>query len=160
MKIYIPAFFICWLSLTLLFSCGDAKEKEKAPEGIDSLVKVKSHRPGSDIENGEVEERFSNGIIHIKGYKVKGKREGLWRSWYSNGQLNSELGFVNDKREGPYGVWHENGKKMVEGAYRNDIAVGKWKYWENTGKLVKEVDFSNPASQAGSAKTDSVSSSN
>jgi antitoxin component YwqK of YwqJK toxin-antitoxin module len=134
--------FFCMLSFFFFSSCEGGKEKTNPTAGVDSLVKVKTHRPGYNVENGEVEERFANGVVRIKGYKMKGKREGLWRSWYENGQLNSELSFVHDDREGPYGVWYENGKKMVEGEYKKDVAVGKWKYWDNRGNLAKEVDNS------------------
>jgi hypothetical protein len=128
------------IAVSLFASCSGNQKKEPA-QASDSIVKVKMHHPGSDVRDGDVEERFPNGIISIKGYKMHGKREGLWRSWYENGQLNSELSFIHGKREGPYHVWYDNGKKMTEGMYKQDIEVGKWKHWDKNGNFVAETDY-------------------
>ena len=58
---------------------------------------------------------------------IDGKREGLWREWWSNGQLMREGNYVKGEREGLWKYWYENGQLEWEGNYVNGLFHGEVK---------------------------------
>ena len=91
---------------------------------------------------------------------AKGRRQGVWRDYYSNGQLRYEGQFKNDKCKGIFRYYDEqgnlkainefdksgdrafnetyapNGRVVATGFYLNQKKDGEWKYFDtNSGQL-------------------------
>ncbi len=86
---------------------------------------------------GEVEERYSNGIIKYKGFYRFGKKHGEWLYFYPNGNLWSEAVFNRDKMHGKSTVYHPNGKIYYTGYYKNNIKDSIWIYYDTSGNEVR-----------------------
>ena len=74
---------------------------------------------------------------------INGKREGLWRCWYSNGQLYIEGYYFNDRRDGLWRCWFENGQLWEEGYYFNGKKDGLWRWWHDNGQLCENDCYVN-----------------
>lgn len=67
------------------------------------------------------------------GYLKKGRREGLWITWYSNKTKKSEIEWREDRMEGKFLVWHPNGKPRVVGQTSDGEVDGDWReYYANS----------------------------
>lgn len=76
---------------------------------------IKSDRDIKTIkEYEEVEEKYSDGRLKIKGMYHNGLEDGQWEEWFENGQKKS-------KRE-----------------FKDGIPTGTWKEWNESGELINE----------------------
>ena len=71
----------------------------------------------------------------------KGRRNGIWKSYYRDGVVWSEGYFTNGRREGKTITYFTNGNKYYEGEYVKSKKSGIWKFWNEQGEFVKEVDY-------------------
>jgi antitoxin component YwqK of YwqJK toxin-antitoxin module len=129
--------------LVALCSCN-APSGSGAVQQHDTVVADKKKvevSKDSVIQNGEYVLHYESGVIKIRGMMQNGKREGLWKSWYSNGSPWSETTFHEGIKNGPTTTWYENEKKRYEGFYTNDVESGVWKFWDEKGKLVSSQDY-------------------
>ncbi len=83
---------------------------------------------------------YKEGMKHLEGPIVEGKRNGKFKTYYKSGALMSEGNFVDGKREGKAIVYHENGKINYEGYYKNGKECGTWKFYDDKGSLYNEVN--------------------
>lgn len=83
---------------------------------------------------------YQEGMKHLEGPIVDGKRNGEFKSYYKSGAVLSEGTFVDGKREGKAVVYHENGKVNYEGFYKNGKECGIWKFYDDQGNLYNEVN--------------------
>lgn len=75
----------------------------------------KSDKEFSSVKEHEnVEKRYSNGHLKIKGSYHNGFEDGLWEEWYENGQKKSEKRFKDGMPIGTWKEWNENGKLIYE----------------------------------------------
>jgi antitoxin component YwqK of YwqJK toxin-antitoxin module len=81
----------------------------------------------------------------INGYVKNGRRDGLWRQWWSvSGQLSSEETYINGKRDGLSRLWYMNGSLQLVGAYVNGKKDGLFRqWWESSGQLFSEKTYVN-----------------
>ena len=83
---------------------------------------------------------YNEGMKHLEGPIVDGKRNGVFKTYYKSGTVMSEGNFVDGKREGKAIVYHENGKINYEGFYKNGKECGIWKFYDDKGNLYNEVN--------------------
>ena len=81
-----------------------------------------------------------NGAISMEGPMLNGKRQGVWKSWYTNGIQWSQNDYENGLRNGKTFSWYENGNLRYEGQYENDKQVGFWQVYDENGTLVSESE--------------------
>ncbi len=99
-------------------------------------------------------------------YSLKdGKKEGVYRSWWSNGKVceestykynklnglrkqwtrdglpSDECMFIDDVRNGYWNIWHRNGTRWIQGNQRNDKPHGPFKFWYEDGQPFKEGTY-------------------
>lgn len=87
-------------------------------------------------------EYYKDGKLLKEGFlNDKGRRNGVWKSYYRDGVLWSEGNFANGRREGKTMTFFTNGNKYYEGVYANAKKSGIWKFWNEQGEFVKEVDY-------------------
>ena len=128
--------------LAIFSSCSTPAGEEKKEE-LNAAEKIAfdTDTMGAPILNGEFVKKYDNGIIQMKGDYRKGKRNGMWQSWYPNGTLWSETVFKMGVKEGATVTYYEDGMLRYNGFYKNDQRAGKWKLFDETGKLQKEIDY-------------------
>ncbi len=95
----------------------------------------------STIQNGEYIERYTTGVVRIRGMMKDGQREGLWKSFYDNGSPWSETTFKAGKKQGPTTTWYENEQKRYTGFYKNDVESGNWMFWDEKGKVITVKNY-------------------
>lgn len=70
-----------------------------------------------------------------EGTYLKGKKEGIWKSYYVNGNIKSEISYIQGKKKGDARIFYENGNIAEEGTWMVDKWVGKYKSYYRNGKL-------------------------
>lgn len=148
MKTKIFALFLITYSL-FLFSCSSDTKENKTTENAAStdtatqgLTGVTENNP--PVVNGEYTTKYPSGIVKMKGYYIKGKREGQWTGFFESGKLQSEGFFKNGLRDGKAIVYYENGQIYYSGYYKNGKEVGKWIFYDQQGKQVNQKDYGTP----------------
>jgi hypothetical protein len=149
MKIKVLALSLIVYSLCL-YSCS-SNTTEKGENKTTSEAKISSDTSSDGltgvieknppVENGDYVAKYPNGIIKMKGFYIKGKREGQWSSFFENGQLQSEGFFKNGLRDGKAIAYFENGEIYYTGYYKEGKEVGKWNFYDQEGNKINEKDF-------------------
>lgn len=83
---------------------------------------------------------YQEGMKHLEGPIVDGKRNGEFKAYYKSGAVLSEGNFIDGKRDGKAVVYYENGKINYEGFYKNGKECGIWKFYDEDGNLYNEVN--------------------
>jgi hypothetical protein len=76
-----------------------------------------------------------NGLLTAIKSFYHGKKDGIFKKWYSNGQLWEELNYKDDKRDGRFKKWHNNGQLWWECTFKDDKLEGSYKQWYDNGQL-------------------------
>lgn len=130
------------LILFCLISCNSKKENSSRESRIEQKIISKIFSEPKKIEeNGEYIDRYPNGVIKMRGFKVRGKRSGVWKSWYENGSPWSETAFSEGMKNGKTTTWYKNEQKRYEGYYKNDVETGKWTFWDEKGKIINQKSY-------------------
>jgi antitoxin component YwqK of YwqJK toxin-antitoxin module len=76
-------------------------------------------------------------------YFKKGKRDSLFRSYYSNKNPKLEIWYDNGKKQGLYKYYRYEGPIYREIEYKDDLKHGTYtEYWEN-GKVKYTLEYEN-----------------
>lgn len=70
-----------------------------------------------------------------EGNYIDGKKEGLWKAYYSKGSLKSEITYKHGDKYGKAKIYFENGNIAEEGVWLIDKWVNKYKAYYQNGKL-------------------------
>ena len=70
-----------------------------------------------------------------EGNYVDGKKEGLWKTYYSEGGIKSEITYQHGEKYGKAIIYFENGNIAEEGVWLIDKWVNKYKAYYKNGKL-------------------------
>lgn len=138
-------FFLTLFIITLAASC-DKLEREVVSNWTDEQPKLVAYYQieGKDSVKIKEEKFYEDGTMEFTGsYDADGKRNGLWKYWYSNGKLWSEGEFANGKRNGKADVFFEHGQMRYKGQFTNDKESGKWVFYNEDGTVYNEIDFDN-----------------
>ena len=94
---------------------------------------------------------FKSGTEQIlqKGSYLKGKKEGLWTTYYTGGQKKSEISYLQDEKNGYAVIYFENGNIAEEGIWLVDKWVGKYKSYYENGKLFYSWNYNNKGTRSG-----------
>ncbi|MBQ8223578.1 MAG: hypothetical protein IJZ87_09620 [Bacteroidales bacterium] len=133
-----------FLMLTTYFSCSKNELVEdvitKHEDG--SRKEVRYYKLNKDGSRTCVRETwyYQEGMKHLDGPIVDGKRNGVFESYYKSGAVMSRGEFVDGKRVGKATIYHENGKVRYEGNYADGKEVGIWKFYDEDGNFLYEID--------------------
>lgn len=78
----------------------------------------------------------NNIILEKTGY-LNGKREGVYKKWFSNEQLQKEAYYKQNKLVGVTKIWWANNNLASEFHYLDGIKHGTQKMWYPNGQLSK-----------------------
>jgi antitoxin component YwqK of YwqJK toxin-antitoxin module len=90
-------------------------------------------------------------ILEEGNYK-DGKKEGMWKEYYSNGNLKSEIPYISNKPDGYAKLYYESGKLSEEGNWKGVKWVGNYKYYHENGKPKYEFAYSDDGKRSGKQK--------
>jgi antitoxin component YwqK of YwqJK toxin-antitoxin module len=74
-------------------------------------------------------------------FKMNGKIEGIYKSYWKNGQLCCEVNYIDDKREGIYKSYWDDGQLYKEVNYIDGKENGIRKLYFPNGQLWHEVNY-------------------
>lgn len=140
----IKKIFLASLLFLSIFSCSRNIIIENIVEQYDDGGRKVVHyyqenKNGDQVWIGETW-FYQEGMKHLEGPIVDGKRNGRFTTYYKSGTLMSEGNFVDGKRDGKAVVYHENGKVNYEGHYKNGKECGVWKFYDEKGTLYNEIN--------------------
>lgn len=131
------------LILFAFFSCSNNMQEEVLTRHEDgSRKEVRYYVKNDDGSKNYVRETwyYMEGMKHLDGPIVDGKRNGVFETYYKSGALMSKGTFVDGIREGEAFTYYENGNVKYQGSYVNGKECGIWKFYEENGELDKEVN--------------------
>jgi hypothetical protein len=143
---------ITFVFATLLFTaCGDPTKrpmttadslaaKMQAELTVSNPVGPVKKNIADSIYNGELVERYDNGVIYKKGTIQNGVAQGIWMTFYRDGKKWSQGVYAQGIREGEGISWWPNGIVSSKGNYKQGKMVGKWFFSDESGGVV-EKDF-------------------
>ena len=127
-----------------IFSCSRNMIVEDIIEQYDDGSKKVVHYY-QEKKNGEmtwIRETwyYQEGMKHLEGPIVNGKRNGEFKAYYKSGAVLSEGNFIDGKRDGKGVVYYENGNINYEGFYNNGKECGIWRFYDEEGNMYNEVN--------------------
>lgn len=132
------------LILVAFFSCSnDVLQEEVLTRHEDGNKKeVRYYVKNEDGSKNYVRETwyYMEGMKHLDGPIIGGKRNGVFETYYKSGALMSKGTFIDGIREGEAFTYYENGNVKYQGSYVNGKECGIWKFYEENGELDKEVN--------------------
>ena len=130
--------------LVAFFSCSnDVLQEEVLTRHEDGNKKeVRYYVKNDDGSKNYVRETwyYMEGMKHLDGPIMGGKRNGVFETYYKSGALMSKGTFIDGIREGEAFTYYENGNVKYQGSYVNGKECGIWKFYEENGELDKEVN--------------------
>ena len=70
------------------------------------------HETGEILTEEGLFRDYTNGILTAEIVFINGKKEGLYREWWTNGQISTKMMFKNDI-PGPEEGWEEDGRPIL-----------------------------------------------
>ncbi|MBE0662512.1 MAG: toxin-antitoxin system YwqK family antitoxin [Bacteroidales bacterium] len=105
---------------------------------------------GKIISEGEYFEGLEEGkwIYNFENHKIEGsyssgRRNGVWKHYYSNGQLSFEGQFIDDNPNGKHIYYWEDGNKKDEEEYIMGRKEGDWIRYNEDGTPLLVITYSN-----------------
>ena len=131
------------LMLVAFFSFSNNIQEEVLTRHEDGNKKeVRYYVENEDGSKNYVRETwyYMEGMKHLDGPLIGGKRNGVFETYYKSGALMSKGTFIDGIREGEAFTYYENGNVKYQGSYVNGKECGIWKFYEENGELDKEVN--------------------
>ena len=97
----------------------------------------------SNPYTGRIIDVNENGDISLEGKFARGKRNGIWTTWYGNGQKEHEGNYKNGLKSGLWKSWYESGQAWKEGYYFTGKKEGSWLYWHWNGEKLEVETYRN-----------------
>lgn len=108
--------------------------------------------PSSDVllgmghsidERGRYEQYYENGILALTGYlDNKGRRTGIWKSFYPTGSLHSKGFYVAGKKHGEWSFYYLNSFLKSNGRFQSNLKEGNWNTYDLNNKI-KMINYIN-----------------
>lgn len=99
-----------------------------------------------------VEHKQYSGEKIKEGNYLDGKKEGLWKTYYSKGNLKSEITYQHGEKHGKAKIYFENGNIAEEGVWLADKWVNKYKAYYQNGKLSYVWNYNEYGTRSGYQK--------
>ncbi len=133
--------FIPFLSLALLFSCGNSDQNAESEGKNEAEIITEPTVQEKTIPDGDYVEYHENGALSIQGQILNGRKEGLWVSFHDNGNKQSESTYSNGVLHGKTATFHPNGQLMYLGYFKHGERDAVWAFYNENGTQLKEVIY-------------------
>ena len=85
---------------------------------------------------------FANGVLRFEGITDEnGKRQGLWKEYYSTGELKSEGHYINSNFDGVWKFYFQDQKLELEGSYKDGKKDDVWHWYYPDGEIFQEENW-------------------
>ncbi|MEN8224933.1 MAG: toxin-antitoxin system YwqK family antitoxin [Bacteroidota bacterium] len=84
---------------------------------------------------------YPNGKVAEEIPYELGRKEGVWKQYFTDGKLKLKATYINDRLEGLMLIYHLNGVPEVSGMYKNNFKNGLWIYFNEKGVVNKKETF-------------------
>ena len=115
------------------------KTTDIKPENTDFNVALKNKMP-IRLEGSRVF-RFEDGTKKQVLNYTDGKKNGVFKRWYSNGQLEKRGSYKDDRFDGFLEAWNEEGVRKWTGFYRDGKQHGEWILFDKSGNPMPAIYF-------------------
>lgn len=105
------------------------------------LVESNSYRMGK--RNGLYKKWFTDGTLSFEASYVGGKQNDITRTWWRNGNLRSESNFKNGTPHGMQNQWYKSGAKFKRMVLVDGKEEGMQKSWRENGKIYNNYEAKN-----------------
>lgn len=138
--------YIAILGFVLATGCktNEKEERIEQPEQKQENNKVNINVPNQDaitINDGPFLDKYSNGIVKMKGEIVKGKKDGIWTAYFPSGVKQSESKYTNGVLDGKSAIFYENGNLRMAGYYDDGKRDGVWRLYKEDGSFDKQINY-------------------
>ena len=132
------------------YESGNLLREEIYVNDLQEGIMIEYSDTGNVITKGEYIEGLKEGkwIYEMGDYREEGvyksgKRDGLWKHYYTNGTLRFEGNFIDGNPDGKHKYYYENGKAKEQGKYIVGRKDGDWEYFNETGVLFLTITYKN-----------------
>lgn len=127
--------------LLILFS-GGCDEPERDPNYDEHNTPTQRYVDyDHSTQTGKTIKYYSSRKKKSVCFYVKGRKNGLFRSWYENGNKKLEIWYVKGNKDGLYQHYREDGTIYREIEYKDDLKDGQYQeFWKN-GNLKYSLDY-------------------
>lgn len=81
--------------------------------------------------------------IFVKGNLIKGKRNGLWLTYFKSGQIRFEENYKDDLLQGKKTTYFESGQIEFEEHYKDNLLHGTYTSYDKEGNVLYTTQFIN-----------------
>ena len=123
---------------------GYKKIKSKSVAAKKRVVKkiTEKNKASKKIESKKKTTSIKKVLVYKPKGKLKnGKKEGLWKWFYSNGSLKKESSYKNGESNGPFTEYYKNGNKQVTGYFSSGERSKHWQWFHENGQLEAECTY-------------------
>jgi antitoxin component YwqK of YwqJK toxin-antitoxin module len=104
-------------------------------------LNTKALESGAQKKDGPIKVYYSDGKLKAQGTLIKGKKAGVWTSYYPNGAMWSRTAYFDGLATGASVTYYKNGSVQYTGDYVKGKRAGKWKFYDEYGTLEEEIEF-------------------
>jgi len=79
---------------------------------------------------------YVNDSVRIEGDYSEGKKEGVWKTYFSNGKLKRSESYSDNELDGKMMEFWENGAKKIDAAYVNGLLNGNEYKYDEEGNIL------------------------
>lgn len=80
------------------------------------------------------------GIAELSNWK-NGMHDGLWEQYYSDGKVKFRCTYREDRKEGPVAAFSPAGKTIMTGQYLAGSPDGLWLYYDDLGNIARRETY-------------------
>ncbi len=74
---------------------------------------------------------YPNNDLKAKGEYSKGRKHGVWKTWYENGKLSEQLNWKNGQLQGESSLFDSTGALISSGYYSRGLKHGIFTYYQD-----------------------------
>ena len=130
------------------YDTGKRLVVENFANGVEDGAFVEYDDTGIVIMKGNYQEGFETGFWYYQinnckqsGNFIEGKRDGVWKEYYSDGKLKFVGSFIDDTPNGKHIFYWEDEKKKAEGTYVMGKREGEWRHYDTNGSLFLRIYY-------------------
>lgn len=127
---------ISFLVVVSFSSCGEKIEPKPETYMKDGLF---YNKDGVHLFTGQIKDTLNGKAVEYE--VVNGKKNGLFKIYYSNGQLQMVGEVKDNSNNGKWTYYYQDGQVESEGKFVNDLPEGRWIWYYENGNIKEEGNY-------------------
>ncbi len=138
LRMFCPPIFFCALL------CSSAMAKDVVEKFDDGTVHLRYAIDSKDRKNGDYQEYFQGGKLHIRGSYAADEKTGTWTTFSEAGKPIEIASYRNDQLDGPYQWNFPSGQAEMRTTYREGAITGSVDTYTDHGGPVFSLSYPIP----------------